>query len=263
VSIVSTRNEQFQNPHLEGGAFLWEAGEIGILLSHGFTATTAEVRPLAKILFEAGYTISGPLLPGHGAAPEDANLHTWRNWTETIQAAYQELNRCCRTIFVGGESLGGLLALYQASFSPEIAGLLLYSPAIRLRSQLAPFAAHLLAPFMETKEKPKAIPSASDAFWQGYTVYPLKAMLQLLDLQKEVFSRLPLIHQPLLIIQGGLDRSIHPTTPEIIAQKVSSSIKEIHRLDRSGHCVILECERQEAQKLTLNFINNTNQGLPT
>jgi len=36
-----------KNPHLEGSPFFWEAGPIGILLAHGFSAITAEVRPLA------------------------------------------------------------------------------------------------------------------------------------------------------------------------------------------------------------------------
>ena len=48
------------NPHLEGEPFFWEAGPVGVLLIHGFTATTAEVRPLAKILQQDGYTVSGP-----------------------------------------------------------------------------------------------------------------------------------------------------------------------------------------------------------
>ena len=38
------------NPELEGGSFLWQGGETGVLLLHGLTATTAEVRPLAKRL---------------------------------------------------------------------------------------------------------------------------------------------------------------------------------------------------------------------
>jgi carboxylesterase len=54
-----------QNPGLEGDSFFCEAGPFGILLIHGFTATTAEVRPLARRLLSVGYTISGPLLPGH------------------------------------------------------------------------------------------------------------------------------------------------------------------------------------------------------
>ena len=52
------------NPELEGGSFFWKNGETGVLLLHGLTATTAEVRPLAKSLLKEGYTVSGILLPG-------------------------------------------------------------------------------------------------------------------------------------------------------------------------------------------------------
>jgi len=38
------------NPHLEGGPFVWEGNRLGILLIHGFTATTTEVRLLAEKL---------------------------------------------------------------------------------------------------------------------------------------------------------------------------------------------------------------------
>jgi hypothetical protein len=62
-------NSALQNPHLEGDSFTWESGPLGILLLHGFTATTAEVRPLAKLLHQDGYTVSGPLLPGFGTTP--------------------------------------------------------------------------------------------------------------------------------------------------------------------------------------------------
>ena len=45
-------NPALHNPHLEGGPFFWEAGPVGVLLLHGYTATTAEMRPLAKRLHE-------------------------------------------------------------------------------------------------------------------------------------------------------------------------------------------------------------------
>ena len=65
------------NPELEGGSFFWKGGETGVLLLHGLTATTAEVRPLAKRLLNEGYTVSGMLLPGHGTTPENLS-HTHR-----------------------------------------------------------------------------------------------------------------------------------------------------------------------------------------
>ena len=39
-----------RNPQLEGDDFLWKGNPTGVLLIHGFTATTAEVRLIAEKL---------------------------------------------------------------------------------------------------------------------------------------------------------------------------------------------------------------------
>ena len=80
-----------QNPHLEGETFFWSGNEIGVLLLHGLTATTAEVRLLAEKLHASGYTISAPLLPGHGTRPEELNGTTWHDWAWAAEKAYSTL----------------------------------------------------------------------------------------------------------------------------------------------------------------------------
>ena len=254
VSPIMQTIPVMQNPQLAGDSFFWPAGSVGVLLSHGFTATTAEVRPLARILHQAGYTVSGPLLPGHGSIPQDANRYTWQDWTAAIAMATRELQEGCTQIFLGGESMGGLLALFQAAQMPQAVGVLLYAPAIRFRPRLVGPLTRVMAPFLSSKNKPHATPTVADTRWQGYTVYPLKAMRQLLELQKQVCKRLPKVSQPLLLIQGRNDRSVHPTGPEIINQNVASTIKEIHWLDNSGHCVMLEEQCQQVEDFTLEFI---------
>ena len=120
------------NPELEGKSFFWKGGETGVLLLHGLTATTAEVRPLAKGLLNEGYTVSGILLPGHGTTPENLSQTHRKDWIKASEEAYNELKRECSSVIVGGESVGALLALRLASDHPEIKGLLLYAPAVSL-----------------------------------------------------------------------------------------------------------------------------------
>jgi carboxylesterase len=212
------------------------------------------VRPLAEDLFAAGYTVSGPLLPGHGSQPAEANHYVWQDWAAALEAVLDRLNKHCAKVVIGGESLGGVLALYLASKHPETSGLLLYAPALKLYTPLISLLARVLAPFLAAKKKPVSIPSPADPLWQGYTVYPLKAMLQLFELQKVVSKRLSLVHQPILILQGAKDRSVHPDVPERIQNSVSSNQVEIHRIVNSGHCVLLECEHQQTTSLTLDFL---------
>ena len=106
----------FRNPQLDGSPFFWEAGPIGMLLCHGFTATTTEVRLLANALYEQGYTISAPLLPGHDTTPKDCNRYTWQDWYAAFEQAYEQLSAKCQGVVVGGESTGALLALYHAAY---------------------------------------------------------------------------------------------------------------------------------------------------
>jgi len=73
-----------RNSHLDGDAFFWQAGKMGALLIHGFTATTAEVRLLGEYLHARGYTISAPLLPGHGTSPAEMNRCKWQDWTRAV-----------------------------------------------------------------------------------------------------------------------------------------------------------------------------------
>jgi carboxylesterase len=243
-----------RNPHLEGVPFYWEGGSTGVLLCHGFTATTAEVRLLARSLHELGYTVAGPLLPGHGTTPEDCNRHTWQEWYASVEQTYQQLASRCQRVVVGGESTGALLVLRLASQHPEAAAILCYAPALKLKlSRAKVFLLSLCVPFVTSIPKP---PSTDNNPWQGYSVNPLKGAAQLRRLQKDIYPLLPQIKQPILVIQGRLDPTVHPQSPQIVYEKVSSNIKQLHWLENSTHCVILDKERDLAARMTIDFLNH-------
>lgn len=243
------------NPHLDGNPFFWSAGPIGILLCHGFTATTAEVRPLGKILNEHGFTISAPLLPGHNSHPRELNRVKWQHWADNVKSYYQYLESRCDTIFVGGESTGALLALHLAINQPRITGILAYAPVLKLNMSLYNrILLSLLSPLIPYI--PKSNPNSNN-LWKGYSVNPLRGVLQLLKLQKVVSIGLHRITQPVLIVQGKLDTTVHPKVPEMIKGKVNSFHVKIHWMQKSAHTVILDQELDQVAHLTLDFINES------
>lgn len=251
-SVNTNENINLVNPHLDGGPFFWRGGSTGILLIHGFTATTAEVRPLAIKLAEAGYSVSGPLLPGHNTDPRDLNRVTWRDWVDCVELSYEELRITCQKVIIGGESTGGLLALYLALFHPEVSALLLYAPALQLNlSKSEILKMHLVAPVRQWI--PKENLDSRDN-WQGYFVNPLKGAIQLLKLQNQVRPNLSKIHQPVLIVQGRLDSTVHPLVPDTIYQQVSSTIKEEYWMEKSAHCVVLDQELTQVAEITTAFL---------
>jgi len=242
------------NEHLPGESFFWEGGPVGVLLSHGWTATTAEARLLAEFLHVHGYTVSCPLLPGHGTTVQEMNRCRWQDWLAAVERAYQELSQKCERVVVGGESMGALLALYLASQHPEVAAVLSYAAAIETVSPFMKRLSPALARFKAYRYRKPSPWTVVDDRWKGYPVEPLPAAVQLFRLQAALLPRLPKIHQPILILHGRLDTSAQPISAEILARSVSSSIKELHWLEKSHHCLLLDEEWEQAAQLTLQFL---------
>jgi len=248
---MSHSKSTLHNPHLKGDSFLWEAGPTGVLLSHGYTATTAEVRLLAGRLHEQGYTVTGPLLPGHGTTPAQMNRCRWQDWAQAMTQAYESIKLQCKQVFVGGESMGALLALYLAVQQPEVAGILTYSPALRIPRRPLVLSQLLwrFVPYVPKKDIDKLNPN-----WQGYPVNPVPALVQLIKLQREIDRHLPHIQQPLLIVQGRLDVDIDLKGVDLLYHNIGSPVKELHWLENSAHVVILEDELEQVVELTINFM---------
>ncbi len=246
-------NLHLHNPHLPGEAFYLEsAGKNAVLLFHGFTATCAEVARLGKVLNRAGFATAAPLLPGHGTQPGELNKVRWQDWVAAGESAYQKLAKDYQRVFVGGESAGGLVALYLAAEHPEIAGVMAYAPALQLRmTRWQRLQLRLIAPFVAGLPKGDL---AGNTTWQGYTVNPPKGVIELLRLQKQVRARLPGILQPLMVVQGRRDTTIDPRSAEMVYELAGSAKKALHWMEKSGHCVLLDEEQHAVTRLTLDFI---------
>lgn len=239
------------NPQLDGDPFLIGSGTAGVLLFHGFTATTTEVRPMSDRLASAGLVVSGPLLPGHGTTPQELNSCRWQDWIAAAEHELSSLQSHCNQVWVGGESLGGLVALFLAANHPEIQGCMLYAPAMNIRGIRF---SRLVAPFRSTMPKK---PSRDGLPWKGYNVYPVRAAIQLARLQGELKCLIPKIKTPLLILQGRLDHTVRLEGSQYIYDHIGSTHKELYWMDNSPHCILLASEVDQAFQLTLRFIQST------
>jgi esterase/lipase len=117
----------------------------GILLIHGLYDSPFSLMDLGRHLSNQGFIVRSILLPGHGTVPGDL-LHIQRSeWIKAVDYGFASLQKEVEQIFIGGFSLGCTLALRKAITHPEIHGLILFAPAIKLwRSQLA-YLGHLIS----------------------------------------------------------------------------------------------------------------------
>jgi len=201
-----------------------------------------------------GFTVSGILLPGHGTTPKDLNNTHRKFWIKESEKAYQKLKSKCSIVFLAASSAGCLIALNLASKYREIGGLLLYAPAMKLAiSFFKTFLLILASPFVlsikKKQDKRGGMP------WQGYKVNPLKAGVQLLKLQSETHKCLHRIYQPILVIQGSLDKTIDLKSGEMIFKGVQSSVFKSYWMYKSHHVVILDEEFEDVLEISLNFVN--------
>jgi carboxylesterase len=237
-----------QPENLSPAAYSADGGPIGALLIHGFGGSAAETRPMGEYLSAQGLTVRCPLLTGHGTSSEDLIGIRWQMWTEEVESALQDLRSCCETVFVGGLSMGSLLTLWLGAKYPDVAGLLVMTPAVKLQNRLLPLTVGLryllkYPPSGLVEEEALGDPEAIHRIW-CYDQQPLWGAAELYLLQRRVNAALPRIRQPILIFQGRLDNWLSPQAAQLVHDGVASADKTLVWLEHSGHNVLADGERE-------------------
>ena len=237
--------------------FEFKGGALGCLLLHGFTGSPPEMRPLGEFLHTKGLSVIAPLLPGHGTTPEQLNQVRWQDWYDTAEQALARLKERCQHVFVGGLSMGALLATHLAARHPDIAGLLLYSPALKVANRLlflTPLAKYVIKQFPAgSDEVDLTDPEASSRLWH-YGTFPVGGAAELWALQRIVCAELPGIMVPAIVFYSTRDAMIAPDSARLLYERLGSKDKELVVLHNSGHCMTVDSERQEILARSYGFI---------
>ena len=99
------------------------------LLIHGLNDSTYVWTDIAKSLSNQGFDVRAVLLPGHGSHPDEMLDISYKQWLKAARQHYQLYNNNDTPLYLGGFSLGGVIATILALENSEVAGLFLVSPA--------------------------------------------------------------------------------------------------------------------------------------
>ncbi len=230
------------------------SADIGVLVCHGFTGSPHSMRPWAQYLAEQGWSVSLPLLPGHGTHWRDANRTSWHDWYATIDDAFSRLSERCAKVFVCGLSMGGGLALRLAEErGEEVAGIVVVNPSVilvRWDAKLLPVLKHVL-PSSKAIGNDIAKP---DTFEGAYDRTPVRAAATLRAFHTVVRNDLHRVTQPLLLFRSANDHVVEPVNSEIVLKWVKSPDVSEVVLQDSYHVATLDHDAPRIFEGSAEFI---------
>ncbi|HEV2681854.1 MAG TPA: alpha/beta fold hydrolase [Rhodanobacter sp.] len=271
--------------------FFFEGGRSGVLLIHGLTGTPMEMRLLGKGLNRAGFTVHGMQLAGHCGDVEDLLATGWRDWYASVEKAADEMLGKVDHLFVGGLSMGALLALKLAADRPEqVAGVGVYGATFRYDGWSIPFMARHMArllfllplakklgvgrnrSFMEQPpygirdERLRAQISTAmlsgDSAAAGLPGNPWYSLAELYGLAAEVRSQLPQVTAPCLVAHASEDDIASLKNAELVMREVSAPA-ELLLLKDSYHMITIDRERRTLIDRSAAFFDNIAAGSGT
>jgi carboxylesterase len=231
--------------------------KTALLFIHGFTASPAEMRPMAESLAsKTGWRCVGPLLPGHGTRVDDMEATSADGWVRAIDSVYAEVAQTCEQVFLVGLSLGALVAAHVAlrrTGDSKLRGMILMAPAFGVRTWRA-IGMHLLRPVRKLRDKGKR---ASDYFLDHrlytYLHLPLNRAAEVLRLGRQTIDRIGKLKDlPTLMFVG--DRESTVSLEKMLSVARNNPWIRLIRLPRSRHILPVEPDREMLFEATRRFV---------
>ena len=256
-------------------SFRLDGSRIGVLLVHGLGGTPNELALVAKGLNRGGYTVVCCQLAGHCGSEDDLLATNWRDWSNSVDAAFDALKKDCDQVYVGGLSMGAILSIELASRRhDDVAGLLLYAPTLTYDGWSIPWYSFVLKFAMMTplgrhyrfvEREPYGIKdkrlrarivasmNSGNSAEAGILGTPAQSVQEFWRLVEVVKRRLNFIETATLILHARDDDVSSLKNAEIIARAVRGPA-EIVVLEDSYHLVTMDRQRDVVIDRSRQFI---------
>ncbi|WP_078414235.1 alpha/beta hydrolase [Priestia abyssalis] len=233
--------------------FTFEGGERAVLLLHGFTGNSADVRMLGRFLETKGYTCHAPIYKGHGVPPEEL-VHTGpEDWWQDVMNAYQFLrDGGHEKIAVAGLSLGGVFSL-KLGYTVPIKGIVPMCAPMYIKSEEVMYQG-ILEYAREYKKREGKTAEQIEEEMITFQETPMKTLKALQNLISDVRHSIDMIYAPTFVVQARHDHMINTDSANIIYNEVESTNKQIKWYEDSGHVITLDKERDQLHEDVYEFL---------
>jgi esterase/lipase len=256
-------------------SFHGKKGKHAVLLLHSFSGSPDEFRHLYAELEEQGIYFIAPNVLGFGLdSTQLLEKVRYQDWFRQALNYYDILESLFDKVSIIGQSMGAILATYIAeSRRPNC--LILTGPGLNLPKGDLKYKRFLFAPglssffswfipYLPKQIRPGRISSVDmcdesnvDRVFQ-YLAVPVNSAKQVLIAQSHVVKNLDdLNYNNLLVLYGKHDKST--SSKELIDHFKLRDLKfQYHCFENTGHNVFADYDKEEAVKLTMQFIVSNN-----
>ncbi|WP_176551442.1 carboxylesterase [Bacillus wiedmannii] len=233
--------------------FTFEGGDRAVLLLHGFTGNSADVRMLGRFLEKKGYTCHAPIYKGHGVPPEEL-VHTGpEDWWQDVMEAYQLLkDKGFEKIAVVGLSLGGVFSL-KLGYTVPVLGVVPMCAPMYIKSEETMYQG-ILTYAREYKNREQKSPEQIEQEMLEFQKTPMNTLKALQQLIADVRNNVDMIYAPTFVVQARHDEMINTDSANIIYNGVESTLKDIKWYEDSTHVITLDKQRDELHEDVYNFL---------
>ena len=231
--------------------FTFEAGKRAVLLLHGFTGNTADVRMLGRFLQEMGYTCHAPLYKGHGVEPEQLVTTGPDDWWTDVCNGYEYLkNQGHEEIAVCGLSLGGVFTL-KLGYSMPVKGIVPMCAPMTTKTEEVMYKG-VLEFAREYKRKEQKTMEQVELEMENFK--PMTTLVELQNLIMDVRHHLDHIYAPLFVVQARHDEMIDINSANVIFETVESTDKKIKWYENSSHVITFDKEKEMLHEDVYQFL---------
>ena len=227
-----------------------------ILLLHGYSATPYELSWFARQLNDLGYTVLVPRLPGHGTCKEDFLSSSWKDWLMCVSNAYIDLASKHDKVYIGGHSMGGLLATILAK-SFDVKKLFLFAPAFKVVNKGIPLPLmKFVKPFLKEVKRERFSSFQDEKYNEAIKDYKSYHYMAKLDdfytIQKMAKKALPHIKTTPLVVLSKKDKLVPISVQDFISSKINAQYLV---LEKSSHLIFSDDEKELVASNVIEFLN--------
>lgn len=234
--------------------FTLKGGDRAVLLLHGFTGSTADMKKLGRYLNDRDYTCHAPLYKGHGLPAEELIKTGPKDWWKDVVEGYRFLkNEGYEDIAVIGISLGGVFTLKAGTEFPVKGLVSMCAPMVangvdRLHNRMLSYA----KAYKKFEGKDEEQIAAEMKLLENEPMDSLKDVLHIIE---DTSENLDLITSPTLVQQGRLDDADYTNSAPTIFNEIDTQHRQLIWYENSGHIITLGKEREQVYEDVYRFLN--------